>query len=873
MKLMKQKALPWLACIFVAFMSLVGCNNDSDNSDSNIAGMEITPYNPVLTFGEVFQLNADTLSFDKAKTPIKSDITWKSNDDKIATVDESGKLTAIESGKVLVTAIHREWQASVLVTIKPKGVTLNAIKLSPDNPTLYLAQRQPFTALGIYSDGSTENLTGRVKWESSKTDDISIDEKSGIAQVKTKNGGDITAKIFVETSTKTFPDVTGKATVTVNSATLDSISINPDKATLYLQQTKSLIAEGKYSDNGIADITDQVTWSSMDENHVKIIQPGVIQGVAEGDEAIKVVYTPEGKQEKEALADITVESASLERITITPEAGSMMLYESKPFQAIGIDSNDKEHLLDVDVMWVSENPEIVYINPESGLAEAMKAGETTITVTDMTTKMRSSTKISVSDQKLTSLVVTPEEFTIYEGLSRQLTATGTYADGTEINLTQSAVWHVDLTGVTTGKVQLGPEKGMVTGEASTQKAKIKVIATIDGDTATSEVEVSSTKPHDIKISPEKATVSIGATVSYTAVAEYKQGSYPSEFFPIIKGAEWSVDKPELATINKETGELTAVDKIPDKQPVTVTVTFNTVTSKTAAEITILDAALDKLQILSNSDDLSFVIGGKRQLSAIGVFTDGLSMDMTTQNGVEWSTDKPDILEVIPSGENAGQVTAKSKGEAVITVSKGEVKGTMTYQVVDAADAKLEEITITPAVPEVPNGTSVNFTATGKYSDDKERDITESVEWVSSDLTVATITQKGVAETLTQGKTTTITAKLDGEETNTTLKVTAATVTSVEIKSPGDPKPNTITLKQAQHKYLTATATFSDGQKLDVTRSGEWISDNWLIASIIGSGTTGDTISAGRVLAGLLKGTTTIHFKYKGQDHPANLTVE
>ncbi len=86
---------------------------------------------------------------------------------------------------------------------------------------------------------------------------------------------------------------------------------------------------------------------------------------------------------------------------------------------------------------------------------------------------------------------------------------------------------------------------------------------------------------------------------------------------------------------------------------------------------------------------------------------------------------------------------------------------------------LTSIAVTPASPSASVGaTTVQFNATGTYSDNSSKDITSSVSWASSSSTVATIDTSGLATTQAQG-TTTITAASGSISGTTTLTVTAS----------------------------------------------------------------------------------------------------
>lgn len=69
--------------------------------------------------------------------------------------------------------------ASVMVTIGAQGATLTSIGLAPVNMTIAAGANQQFTATGIYSDGTTQNLTTEVTWASSDPSFATISTVAG----------------------------------------------------------------------------------------------------------------------------------------------------------------------------------------------------------------------------------------------------------------------------------------------------------------------------------------------------------------------------------------------------------------------------------------------------------------------------------------------------------------------------------------------------------------------------------------------------------------------------------------------------------------------------------------------------------------------
>lgn len=81
----------------------------------------------ILTAGNAVTLNATVLPEEIADETI---VTWTSSDEKIATVDENGKVTAIAAGEATITANAGEKSATYKLTVQAKKVVQNISKSS-----------------------------------------------------------------------------------------------------------------------------------------------------------------------------------------------------------------------------------------------------------------------------------------------------------------------------------------------------------------------------------------------------------------------------------------------------------------------------------------------------------------------------------------------------------------------------------------------------------------------------------------------------------------------------------------------------------------------------------------------------------------------
>lgn len=113
-----------------------------------------------------------------------------------------------------------------------------------------------FTATGVYSDATKQDITAQVTWSSSNTLVATISNTSG------SNGLAMALSAGTTTIEATYGTITGSTTLTVSSVSLMSIQINQNSPLISTGGTQQFNATGTFSDTTPRDITAQVIWSS-----------------------------------------------------------------------------------------------------------------------------------------------------------------------------------------------------------------------------------------------------------------------------------------------------------------------------------------------------------------------------------------------------------------------------------------------------------------------------------------------------------------------------------------------------------------------------------------------------------------------------------
>ena len=112
---------------------------------------------------------------------------------------------------------------TAVLTVTP--ATLTAIVVVPTSPTVGVNGNVQFTATGIYTDDSTQDLTSQVTWGSSAAN-VALISSTGVATGVSRGTTTITAS---------YENISGSATLTVATPRLVSISITPANPILHIQ--------------------------------------------------------------------------------------------------------------------------------------------------------------------------------------------------------------------------------------------------------------------------------------------------------------------------------------------------------------------------------------------------------------------------------------------------------------------------------------------------------------------------------------------------------------------------------------------------------------------------------------------------------------
>ena len=196
-------------------------------------------------------------------------VTWSSNNETVATVDNNGKVTAKAAGEAIITAKVGDKQATCNVKVTAAEVAVESVTLDQSSLELIAGKEATLTAT-VKPDNATNRT---VAWESNAISVATVDN-NGKVTAKAEGTAIITAKAGDKTATCTV--TVTKADVKVTQITISG------KNTLNVNDVATLTADVQPG-----DVTNKtVVWTSENPDVVKV-ENGKVTALMPGQAVIK----------------------------------------------------------------------------------------------------------------------------------------------------------------------------------------------------------------------------------------------------------------------------------------------------------------------------------------------------------------------------------------------------------------------------------------------------------------------------------------------------------------------------------------------------------------------------------------------------------
>lgn len=219
---------------------------------------------------------------------------------------------------------------------------------------------------------------------------------------------------------------------TSNPLTLKALTVSPATSAVVLGTGQQFKVIGHYSDGSQRDLTQTATWSCVQPAIATISAPGMAVTKQAGTATITAASGLVS-----GSATLTVSAPSLVSLSLSPANASVPKGDTQQFVVTGTFNNQSTQDITATALWSASAGPVASINGD-GLATARSVGTATITVTSGS--ITESGTLTVTPPVLTSIAFAPENSSVGLGNNEQLSATGTYSDGSIQDVTSSATW-------------------------------------------------------------------------------------------------------------------------------------------------------------------------------------------------------------------------------------------------------------------------------------------------------------------------------------------------------------------------------------------------------------------------------------------------
>lgn len=286
-------------------------------------------------------------------------VSWKSSDTGVATVDGSGKVTAVKAGSTTITVTTTDGgkTATCSVTVTSKTVSVTGVKLDNGKLELKAGETAQLTATVEPSDASDKSL----EWTSSDAKIATVDASgkvtavgvgSATITVKTKDGGK-----------------TATCAVTVAPVAVEGVTVDPAKSEVVEGNTVQLKATVSP-----ADAAQEVEWTSSDSDIATVDKNGLVTTIKPG--TVYIVVRSKAYTDKQASCEVIVkQDDKLKSIAFDASEIQLETGQSRTLKVVFT----PDYAANKNVSWSSSDPSIASV--QDGNVTGVKEGKATITAT------------------------------------------------------------------------------------------------------------------------------------------------------------------------------------------------------------------------------------------------------------------------------------------------------------------------------------------------------------------------------------------------------------------------------------------------------------------------------------------------------------
>lgn len=640
--------------------------------------------------------------------------TWVSDTPSIASVDQSGNITAVGNGTATITVSANGVSASIFVVVSQSLNKITITDLGSGNVKAFRAKRG-FTAVGLDPDGNP--IAGKaVSWKSS---DISIATVDSTGTATSNTNGTVTITATIDNLSQTI-------SLVVDQQVASILSLNGSGNIKALKRGRQFQA---VDTNGFAIAGKTITWSSSSTGIASI--DGTGSATAQGNGTTNIVATVDGITVTTTLTILQ----DIANIQVTSDTtGKVGALKKQRHFAANAQDPDGYAVTGQTVTWSALDITVVSIDT-NGVATSQKNGKTSITAAINGVQ---SLAVDYEVLQVTSSVSITGDNSNIVALNRKRSFSAAALDSNGNAITgKSASW-----GSSAGDTLPIDVNGNVT---ALKNGTSTIQATIDGIAGSISLSVNQIVDH--LVGSDTGTIkALNRVRSYKAVDV--DGNQIAG-----KTVTWSSSVSGIAAV-----DTTGIATAKGNGTTTVSAVVDGITVSASLQVT---QQVQTVTITSSETGTIASLNHKRQLQVLARDLDGFVVNDSSRT-TTWSSSDATTLSI----DTTGLITSKKNGSATVKV---------VYDSVSSSDVSLQISQVVASIQSSVTGKAKSKGETRQYSayDAEGSVIQKTVSWsITGDTSVATIDQTGKLTT-THNKTATVTATVD-----TTTITSAITVEQV-----------------------------------------------------------------------------------------------
>lgn len=674
----------------------------------------------------------DTRKLTATLTPSDADSTvvWTSSNEAVAKVGQDGTVTAVGKGTAVITAASGETSASCTVNVT---LPLKSITISGTASTLKKGTTATLTVSYDPAD-TTDNKT--VVWSSSDPGKATVKSTgTNTAIVEALADGSVTITATVGSKSATY-------TINVKEVKLERIEI---KSAATIHRGEEEVLQVTYVPE---DTTDDKTviWSSSDPDIVSVDGSGKVKAIAVGGANITAKVG-----NAQAVCAVTVD-APLK--AIIPTETKMNLVK-KQTGTITYTLNPEDTTDSKDVTFSSDNVNVATVNPSSGEVTAVAEGTATVTLTGAN-GVKATVTVTVTEIPINSVIIDRTNAIMEKNGTVDLKATVGPSDTTDDDKTIK--WESSDSSVVTVAPAVSNSGQAVTITATDKGGTATITATAGkGMKATCEITVL------IHIESISTPASVTMSRKSTQILDV---TYDPENTTDDKTVTWSSDNEEVATVDPQTGTITAIKE--GTANITATTKVNSSVTGAPAVSTTEVKVVEKHLTSDIGDQIAFIKGEPILKNQSLNMNNRLNLEEIKENygitddiTILWSSSDEAVAVIDQTGQVVGQKEGTATITAVIRATDGEGNEVGEYTVtteLEINEIPLDAIAFNKVITRMQVGATETLGII--YNPENTTDL-KDVSWSSSDPNIISV-KDGKLTALKAGKAT-ITAKV-GDKT-------------------------------------------------------------------------------------------------------------